>query len=153
EVLGGPGRLAGRARADQDDHARRRQVERHGATLGGRNSGYRWSSTNRTAWSPKGLGFMKVRRLLSGLAAAACASAMLTAPANAKAPPAGIASGSISNEQLVRVLDLLEQVSRGRVAVSSAGTTNEGRPIEYATVGHGPVRILHITQQHGDEPL
>jgi murein tripeptide amidase MpaA len=67
--------------------------------------------------------------------------------------PGRDASGSISNEQLVRVLDLLEHVSRGRVSVSSVGTTNEGWPIEYATVGHGPVRILYITQQHGNEPL
>lgn len=94
-----------------------------------------------------------MKRLLSGLAVAMFAGALLTTPANAATPPAGIAGAQISNEQLVQVLDLLERVSRGRVEVHSTGTTNEGRPIELATVGHGPVRILYITQQHGDEPL
>lgn len=99
---------------------------------------------------------MKLRRLLSVLAATVCASALLAVPADAAdalAPPAGIIGPDISNEQLVRVLDLLERTSRGRVEVHSVGTTNEGRPIQLATVGHGPVRIMYISQQHGDEPL
>lgn len=95
---------------------------------------------------------MRFRRLLAGLAVAVSASGVLAAPAEA-APPGELAGGAISNEQLVRVLELLERASRGKVEVHSVGTTNEGRPIEFATVGHGPVRILYVTQQHGDEPL
>jgi hypothetical protein len=95
---------------------------------------------------------MTIRRLLSGLAVVVFASASLAVPAEA-APPGQLAGGSISNEQLVLVLNLLERASRGKVDVHSVGTTNEGRPIEFATVGHGPVRILYVTQQHGDEPL
>jgi hypothetical protein len=100
---------------------------------------------------------MKVRRLLSCLAAVVFASAVVVVPAAAEpsvaAPPAGLAGGDLSNEDLAGVLELLERVSQGRVDVRSIGTTNEGRPIHFATVGHGPVRILYITQQHGDEPL
>jgi hypothetical protein len=100
---------------------------------------------------------MKIRRLLSCLAVVVFASTVVVAPAaaepSAAAPPAELAGGDLSNEQLARVLGLLERVSRGRVDVRSIGTTNEGRPIHFATVGHGPIRILYISQQHGNEPL
>ncbi|HEV2778758.1 MAG TPA: M14 family zinc carboxypeptidase, partial [Actinophytocola sp.] len=100
---------------------------------------------------------MHIRRLLGILTAAVAAAALLAAPAQAtpeeNAPPAGLVGGDISNERLAQVLNLLERASRGRVDVRSVGTSNEGRPIHFATVGHGPVRILYITQQHGNEPL
>lgn len=99
---------------------------------------------------------MGIRRLLVFLAVAAFATTGAVVPAAAEpsaAPPAELAGAGLSNEQLARVLRLLERVSRGRVDVRSVGTTNEGRPIQFASVGHGPIRILYITQQHGDEPL
>ncbi|MFD2399030.1 M14 family zinc carboxypeptidase [Prauserella oleivorans] len=37
--------------------------------------------------------------------------------------------------------------------MSRIGESNQGRPVWGARVGHGPVRILYITQQHGNEPL
>lgn len=97
---------------------------------------------------------MLVMRILGGLAAAVLATTLLVSPSAAEpAESAGLVGGDISNEELVRVLDRLERVSRGRVDVRTVGTTNEGRPIQLATVGHGPVRVLYVTQQHGNEPL
>jgi hypothetical protein len=99
---------------------------------------------------------MKIRRLLSCLAVVVFAGGLAVVPAAAQpsaAPPAALVGGDLSNEQLASVLGLLERVSRGRVDVRSIGTTNEGRPIHFATVGHGPVRVLYISQQHGNEPL
>ena len=61
--------------------------------------------------------------------------------------------GNMTNEQLARVLDQIAAASRGRVDISTAGYSNENRPIKRATLGHGPVRIFYVTQQHGDEPL
>jgi hypothetical protein len=99
---------------------------------------------------------MKIRRLVGCLAVVVSVSSAVVVPVAAEpsaAVPAELAGGDLSNERLAAVLGLLERVSRGRVDVRSIGTTNEGRPIHFATVGHGPVRILYITQQHGDEPL
>jgi hypothetical protein len=39
------------------------------------------------------------------------------------------------------------------VRLDSIGRTNEGRPVRLASVGHGPTRLLFVTQQHGNEPL
>jgi hypothetical protein len=58
-----------------------------------------------------------------------------------------------SNEALGAALKALARHSHGRVTVRSVGVTNEGRPIWAARVGHGPVRIQYVTQQHGNEPL
>jgi Zinc carboxypeptidase len=58
-----------------------------------------------------------------------------------------------SNEALAKSLKALAHQSHGRVAVRIIGLTNEGRPVWAARVGHGPVRIQYVTQQHGDEPL
>lgn len=56
-----------------------------------------------------------------------------------------------TNERIAR--DLAELAGRGHVEVRSIGLTNEARPVWAARVGHGPVRIQYVTQQHGDEPL
>ncbi|WP_394829596.1 M14 family zinc carboxypeptidase [Pendulispora albinea] len=58
-----------------------------------------------------------------------------------------------STEELASELRAIARRSRGAVEVSEIGRTNEDRPVWSARVGHGPVRILYVTQQHGDEPL
>ncbi|MEU6645713.1 M14 family zinc carboxypeptidase [Saccharomonospora sp. NPDC046836] len=58
-----------------------------------------------------------------------------------------------SNAELTRELLALERISRGAVEVSAIGKSNQGRPVWSARVGNGPLRILYITQQHGNEPL
>ncbi|MFC7549877.1 M14 family zinc carboxypeptidase [Plantactinospora sp. GCM10030261] len=116
----------------------------------------------------------RIRTLAAATTSAVLAGALLTAPAQAApgvaapdsaAPPApnpaaltatgptGRLGGDISNEQLARELDRVARASAGKVRISSIGTTNEGRPIKRATLGHGPTKILYVTQQHGNEPL
>jgi hypothetical protein len=58
-----------------------------------------------------------------------------------------------SYDELVTSLRQIEQQSKGRVSVETVGRSNEGRDIFLAKVGHGPTRVLYITQQHGNEPL
>ncbi|RZQ61981.1 M14 family zinc carboxypeptidase [Amycolatopsis suaedae] len=58
-----------------------------------------------------------------------------------------------STVKLAAELHKLELLSFGRVDVDLAGRSNEGRPVWTARVGNGPLRILYVTQQHGDEPL
>lgn len=58
-----------------------------------------------------------------------------------------------TNEQLAAQLAELADRSRGRIEVRSIGDTNEGRPVWAARVGHGPLRIQYVAQQHGNEPL
>ncbi|TWF95196.1 M14 family zinc carboxypeptidase [Saccharopolyspora dendranthemae] len=58
-----------------------------------------------------------------------------------------------STEELARQLGELQVRSRGEVRVAPIGASNQGRPVWSARVGHGPTRILYVTQQHGDEPL
>ncbi|MCY1145496.1 M14 family zinc carboxypeptidase [Actinoplanes sp. Pm04-4] len=50
-------------------------------------------------------------------------------------------------------LKKIAKASDGRVRLGIIGRSNEGRPLRLATVGHGPTRLLYVTQQHGDEPL
>lgn len=93
------------------------------------------------------------------LLALAIATALLTAPvAPAQAAPAPSATPwwrSVdprpTNETIAT--ELAKLADRGRVEVRSIGLTNEGRPVWAARVGHGPVRLQYVTQQHGDEPL
>jgi hypothetical protein len=114
-----------------------------------------------------------IRVTIPALAGALLAGTSLVAPANAapadtSRPPAltSLAAGTtrllgdltnehgnLTNEQLARALDRLARASDGRVRISTAGHTNEGRPIKLATLGSGPTRIFYVTQQHGDEPL
>ena len=58
-----------------------------------------------------------------------------------------------STEELARQLLDLQVRSRGEVQVTPIGASNQQRPVWSARVGHGPQRILYVTQQHGDEPL
>ncbi|WP_241483078.1 M14 family zinc carboxypeptidase [Nocardiopsis halophila] len=97
----------------------------------------------------------RIRRLVTALTTAALLSPLLPSPAAADAPPAPgrPIDPRPSTEQLQRHLDRIEKKSRGAVEVATIGTTNQGRPILNATVGDGPVRLMYITQQHGNEPL
>lgn len=91
-----------------------------------------------------------MRSLLALAAAATMALVPLATPA--QAAPHHI-DPRPSNEVLGKSLKALAKQSHGRVAVRSIGATNEGRPVWAARVGHGPLRIQYVTQQHGDEPL
>jgi hypothetical protein len=93
--------------------------------------------------------------------------ALLATPAaavTAGAPPLALDQMSVSTpenlisprpspEELRRALARIARASDGRVRLGSIGRSNEGRPIRLASVGHGPNRLLYLTQQHGDEPL
>ncbi len=110
-----------------------------------------------------------IRITISALVSLVLTGALLAAPAQAApakadrptAPTAQalaaatrhLPDGNLTNAQLARVLNQIAVASRGRVDISTAGFSNEGRPIRRATLGHGPVRIFYVTQQHGDEPL
>ncbi len=102
---------------------------------------------------------MRLRTLLA-LAATAIAFVATTAPAAAQ-PQAQDQSRSgwhtvdprPSNEALGARLQALARQSRGTIEVRGIGETNEGRPVWAARLGHGPVRVQYVTQQHGDEPL
>lgn len=104
---------------------------------------------------------MRIRpRLLLALATATALLTALAAPAQAapaQVPPATAWWKTVdprpSNEEVARELDKIADRSRGRVEVRSIGESNEGRPVWAARVGHGPVRIQYVTQQHGNEPL
>jgi predicted deacylase len=58
-----------------------------------------------------------------------------------------------SYEELVTSLRQIEKQSKGRISVESVGKSHEGRDLYLAKVGHGPTKVLYITQQHGNEPL
>jgi len=103
-----------------------------------------------------------------GLAALALAAGGLAAPADATSSAAAQVAvqqavaapqaqrGGVrlhTNAELAHALKQIARASRGRVAVRSVGTSNEGRPIWFATLGTGPKRVMYVTQQHGDEPL
>ena len=67
--------------------------------------------------------------------------------------PADLVPARPSPEELRRALAGIARASDGRVRLGAIGRSNEGRPIRLASVGHGPNRLLYVTQQHGDEPL
>jgi hypothetical protein len=102
---------------------------------------------------------IRPRSLLTLATATALAFTVLTAPAQAAPTPPGSTrwwhevDPRPTNEEVARELRRIAHQARGRVDVRSIGATNEGRPVWAARVGHGPVRIQYITQQHGDEPL
>jgi hypothetical protein len=112
-----------------------------------------------------------IRPLTIGLSLAALTAGLLAPPAQAapvQAAPAyartalqdvpeqgGSGQGAQlhTNAELAKALKNLERASHGRVSVRSVGTSNEGRPLWFATLGTGPKRLMYVTQQHGDEPL
>jgi hypothetical protein len=94
--------------------------------------------------------FVRMRSLLALAAAAVMVLVPLAAPAQANPH---VIDPRPTNEALGAALKAVAKQSHGRVAVRSIGATNEGRPVLAARVGHGPVRIQYVTQQHGDEPL
>ncbi|MGP4014572.1 M14 family zinc carboxypeptidase [Saccharopolyspora sp. 5N708] len=89
--------------------------------------------------------------LLSALVTALAVLGLVT-PTQA-APQGGKLDPRPSTAELARELLELQWRSRGTIQVSPIGKSNEGRPVWSARVGQGPLRILYITQQHGDEPL
>lgn len=93
---------------------------------------------------------MRLRSLLALAATASMALVPLATPAQAAAHPI---DPRPTNEALGTALKALSSQSQHRITVRSIGLTNEGRPVWAARVGHGPVRIQYVTQQHGDEPL
>ncbi|WP_344598649.1 M14 family zinc carboxypeptidase [Actinomadura vinacea] len=109
------------------------------------------------------------RPLAAGISAAALVAGALAIPAGAtiNAPalvsggaPAGVTAPAAqtgarlhSNAELARELKRIERASHGRVRVRSIGTSNQGRPLWFATLGTGSKRVMYVTQQHGDEPL
>ncbi|HEY0447761.1 M14 family zinc carboxypeptidase [Actinophytocola sp.] len=97
---------------------------------------------------------IRPRPLLALATATAMALTTLSAPAHA-APAPGWPSVDPrpANEAIGPILADLAHRSHGRVDVRTIGKTNEGRPVWAARVGHGPVRVQYVTQQHGDEPL
>ncbi len=98
---------------------------------------------------------MRSRTLLALAAAVAMAFVPLTTPAQAQphSPLAHTVDPRPTNEKVASTLAQLARQSNGRITVRSIGETNEGRPVLAARVGHGPVRIQYVTQQHGNEPL
>lgn len=73
--------------------------------------------------------------------------------APSQAAPPGRVDPRPSTEELARELQELQWRSRGAIRVDAIGESNQGRPVWSARVGDGPLRILYVTQQHGDEPL
>lgn len=104
---------------------------------------------------------MRSRTLLALAAAISMAFVALTAttlPAQAQphsplSPLTHTVDPRPSNETIGVTLKQLARQSHGRIKVRTIGDTNEGRPVWAARIGHGPVRIQYVTQQHGDEPL
>jgi hypothetical protein len=99
---------------------------------------------------------LRFRRPVTALTVTGLAlTALVAVPAPAHAAPAAPAAPDTiaTNAELTRELIRLSLRSGGRIAVRPVGLTNERRPIWYAQVGTGPVRLLYVTEQHGDEPL
>lgn len=57
----------------------------------------------------------------------------------------------LNYDELVKKLNKLEQVSKGKVKVEVAGQTNQGRSIHKVTVGHGKKVVLIQSEIHGNE--
>jgi hypothetical protein len=78
------------------------------------------------------------------------AAALIAVPGPAAA---ATKTDRLSPTQVGAELKKVAKASDGRVRLGIIGRSNEGRPLRLATVGHGPTRLLYVTQQHGDEPL
>ncbi|MFD4818853.1 M14 family zinc carboxypeptidase [Peribacillus butanolivorans] len=57
----------------------------------------------------------------------------------------------LNYDELVKKLNQLEQVSKGKVKVEVAGQTNQGRSIHKVTVGHGDKVVFIQSEIHGNE--
>ncbi|MFI0352741.1 M14 family zinc carboxypeptidase [Actinomadura sp. 9N407] len=111
------------------------------------------------------------RSLVAGLSTLALSAGALTGPVSAAPAPAAVQQAVAqqaalqqgagqhegarlhTNAELARALKHIERASHGKVRVRSIGTSNQGRPVWFATLGTGPKRLMYVTQQHGDEPL
>ncbi|OJF10886.1 hypothetical protein BG844_29775 [Couchioplanes caeruleus subsp. caeruleus] len=71
----------------------------------------------------------------------------------AASAPAGLIPDRPMPEEVARALTRVARASDGRVRLGTVGSSNEQRPLPLASVGTGGVRLLYLTQQHGDEPL
>jgi hypothetical protein len=105
-----------------------------------------------------------MRRLIPALALALLTA--ILAPAGAGADPQTVPNGPwVQDNQQVKLerlhtyaemvakLRQISKQSKGRVSLETVGRSNEGRDLYLAKVGTGPVKVLYITQQHGNEPL
>ncbi|MEU8610313.1 M14 family zinc carboxypeptidase, partial [Actinoplanes sp. NPDC048791] len=75
------------------------------------------------------------------------------APVSVSEVPARLIPARPSPDEVRRSLARIARDSDGRVRLGVIGRSNEGRALRLASVGHGPTRLLYVTQQHGDEPL
>lgn len=92
--------------------------------------------------------------VLTSLALAGSVATLIPATATAAAEASSRHLDPRPNTaKLAWELQKLTWQSLGRVATGPIGKSNEGRPVWHARVGNGPLRILYVTQQHGDEPL
>ncbi|QUH04756.1 peptidase M14 [Saccharopolyspora erythraea] len=101
-----------------------------------------------------------MRRLRALTLATIVAGTAFTAPAAATAPPAEPCSEEprenpvtefTSYDEMLVELGRIERVSRGRVAVETAGESNRGRDLVTARVGDGPEVVLITAEIHGNE--
>jgi Zinc carboxypeptidase len=105
---------------------------------------------------------MPLKRWLLPVAGLACVVA-LAGPATAD-PPSHVPGGPClepeqevqlsslpSYAEVVGILDSIEASGQGQVEVASAGLSGEGRPLLYATVGHGPDVFWLQARIHGNE--
>ena len=75
------------------------------------------------------------------------------APVSVAEVPARLIPARPGPDEVRRALARIARDSDGRVRLGVIGRSNEGRALRLASVGHGPTRLLYVTQQHGDEPL
>ncbi|SNY61025.1 M14 family zinc carboxypeptidase [Paractinoplanes atraurantiacus] len=96
------------------------------------------------------------KKLATILSAALLGGALWSVPGTAQAAAgerAPLVSARPSPAEVQRALTKIARASDGRVRLGVIGRSNEGRALRLASVGHGPTRLLFVTQQHGDEPL
>ncbi|WP_250031194.1 M14 family zinc carboxypeptidase [Paractinoplanes maris] len=74
-------------------------------------------------------------------------------PPTVQSAPASLIPARPTPAQVATALARVAKASDGRVRLGIIGRSNEGRALRLATIGHGPTRLLYVTQQHGDEPL
>jgi hypothetical protein len=107
-------------------------------------------------------------KLVAVATAALLGAALLAGPARAAtdAPPQPVSAARLADlapsrliparpnpDDVRQALARIARDSDGRVRLGVIGRSNEGRALRLATVGHGDIRLLYVTQQHGDEPL